>query len=594
MSTLHPFPQLTEAAVRQNATENSFYRGESYLDSGAVGVLTLRGNTLQAEVNGSDVEPYMVSLEIDRGGIIFTDCTCPYDYDGWCKHIVATALKAIQCPDSLEERPTLERLLDRLDPVQTQRLVQSLVQNNPQLVEAVDRFVSLLVPASQPHSGQQPRRTTVDPAPIRSHTREILRDSLHYASEGGEEVMEQMEEQLQVLIDQAEGFSEQEDGNNAIVILEAITDVCQNEWDELEDYGIEFDEIEDALDVAWTHAILSADLTPEEKVDLQVTLENYQEELNGAFEMSLEALRQGWDDPVLLAVLQGDRDLLWEGESPYYTDDLAQIRLRILERQGRDEEYLSLAQAEGQTQLYLTKLSELGSVEEAIAAAQEQMSTAEEALALAQSLRERGAIEEALHIAQLGLAFEGRRQHNLAIWTSDLAEGLGDRPVAIAARTLAFKLSPSFASYRQIESLAGDTWPSIQADLLAALRNHAAWNVQQAQIDIYLHEGLLDEAIATINSHPYCVDQLVRRVLEAATAAQPDWVIAKSKVRAEDIMNRGKAAAYDEAAKWLELTRTAYLTADRRSEWADYRSQLMQIHGRKYKLMGFLNQSKLA
>jgi uncharacterized Zn finger protein len=592
MSTPHPFPQLSEAAVRQNATDQSFHRGEDYLDSGAVGVLTLRGNTLQAEVEGNSAEPYVVTLEIDRGGITFADCTCPYDYDGWCKHIVATALMTIQQPDTLEERPTLERLLDRLDPVQTQRLVQSLVQDNPQLVEAVDRFVSLLAgPASQPHSGKQPRRTTVDPAPIRSQVRQILRDGVRHVEEGYEE--DPIAEELQELIDRAQDFSKQEDGNNAIVILEAITDVCQNEWDELEDYGLEFDS-ENELDAAWTHAILSAELTPEEKVDLQVTLENYQEELDGAFEMSLEALRQGWDDPVLLAVLQGDRPLLWEGESPYYADDLAQIRLQILERQGRDEEYLSLAQAEGQTQLYLTKLSELGSVQEAIAAAQEQMSNAEEALALAQSLREQGAIEEALHIAQLGLAFEGYHQHSLAIWTSDLAEGLGDRPAAIAARTIAFQIHPDFADYGRLEALAGETWPSVKAALLKALQTSESWRAQQAKIDIYLHEELLDDAIATIKSHPYCSDQLVRRVLEAATEAQPDWVIATAKVRAENIMNRGKAESYDQAAEWLGLARTAYLAADRRSEWATYRNHLMQIHGRKYKLMGFLNQGKLA
>ena len=593
MPTSHPFPQLSEAAVRQSANDNSFSRGEAYLSSGAVGVLTLRGNTLQAEVEGSDVDPYVVTLEIDRGGITSADCTCPYDYDGWCKHIVATALTALRQPDTLEERPSLERLLDRLDPVQTQRLVQSLVTANPHLVEAVDRFVSLLAgPAANPHSGKRPRRTTVDPAPIRSQARHILRNALRYVEDGYEE--DPITGELQELIDRAQDFSEQEDGNNAIVILEAITDVCQNEWDELADYGLDFDATGDELNAAWTHAILSAELTPEEKVDLQVTLENYQEELNRAFEMSLEALRQGWDDPTLLAVLQGDRPLLWEGEAPYYADDLAQIRLQILERQGRDEEYLSLAQSEGQTRLYLTKLSELGAVEEAIAAAHEQMTTADEALALSKSLREQGAIEEALHIAQDGLKFEGHHRHSLAIWTSELAEGLGDRPAAIAARTLAFQIQPDFADYCRLESLAGETWPSVKAELLKALQTSDSWRTEQAKIDIYLHEGLLEDAIATIKTHPFCSELLVRRVLQAATESQPDWVIETAKDRAEDIMNRGKAEIYNKAAEWLGLARAAYLAADRRSDWAAYRSHLMQIHGRKYKLMGFLNRGELA
>jgi uncharacterized Zn finger protein len=76
-----------------------------------VGTVTLRGNTLQAEVEGSEVDPYRVTLTIDPGGITSALCTCPYDYDGWCKHIVATALTCIRQPLAVEERPTLERLL---------------------------------------------------------------------------------------------------------------------------------------------------------------------------------------------------------------------------------------------------------------------------------------------------------------------------------------------------------------------------------------------------------------------------------------------------------------------------------------------------
>jgi len=101
--------------------------GEKITTTGAVTDLVQRGNTIHAEVEGSEVAPYCVSLQFDSGGIYFVRCTCPYDYEGWCKHIVATALTWFGNRIG-ELRPTLPQLLDRLDHVQTQRLVQALVR----------------------------------------------------------------------------------------------------------------------------------------------------------------------------------------------------------------------------------------------------------------------------------------------------------------------------------------------------------------------------------------------------------------------------------------------------------------------------------
>jgi len=39
---------------------------------------------------------------------------------------------------------------------------------------------------------------------------------------------------------------------------------------------------------------------------------------------------------------------------------------------------------------------------------------------------------------------------------------------------------------------------------------------------------------------------------------------------------------------------SSYLASERQSEWSAYRAKLMQTHGRKYKLMGMLEQRDLA
>lgn len=167
--------------------------------------------------------------------------------------------------------------------------------------------------------------------------------------EGWEE--DPLTENLAEVIQTAQEFSEGGDGNNALVILEAITDACVKDWDDVADYGADNEETVRALDEAWTEAILSAELTPGEKVDLRVSLAAWQDEWDADFAMSLEALRQGWDSSSLQHVLQGNMTEkgVWEAEPPNFAGDLALIRLQILDRQERYQEYLYLAQAEGQT-----------------------------------------------------------------------------------------------------------------------------------------------------------------------------------------------------------------------------------------------------
>jgi uncharacterized Zn finger protein len=99
-------PPLSEAQIRQHASAESFARGVDYERRGAVGALVLRGDLLQAEVEGSEYEPYRVTVSLDAGGVRAADCSCPYDWGGWCKHIVATLLAYIHAaPGAVAVRP---------------------------------------------------------------------------------------------------------------------------------------------------------------------------------------------------------------------------------------------------------------------------------------------------------------------------------------------------------------------------------------------------------------------------------------------------------------------------------------------------------
>ena len=587
-------PHFSETTLRCQATAQSFARGEDYYQSGAVGHLQQRGNTLQAEVEGSEVEPYTVCLTFDEGGLTDVDCSCPYSFEGWCKHIVATVLACLHHPELIEERPTLEALLERLNLAQTRDLVQDLMAEQPRLIEAVDDYVQRLAePTPQPATPT--RRTPVDPVPYRRAVQQILRNTVRDWESGRDD--DSIQYDLQALINKAQDFTEHGDGPNALVALEAITSACVDHWGEVAEYGADSDEVVADLNQAWTEAILSTDLAPKEKAALRQRLTDWQDELGGSFAMSLEALRQGWDYPPLQQVLQGHITALgaWDREAPDYADDLVRIRLKILDRQQRHQEYLYLAEAESQSEQYLTMLAQLGRVEAAMEAAKIHLDSLETAFALARALREQDALAQALAIAQTGLNLPGQphRQYELAVWTSDLAEGLSDGQAALAARIAAFKARPSLGDYQKALELAGAAGPTMRTELLQLLRQHQGWDSPSAKVDIFLQEELLDDAIAAVKDLGYYQADLVKRVMAAALNERPDWVRANATCRAEEIMDAARSNAYHHAVEWLQQARAAYLASGQQAAWQAYRTRLMQLHARKYKLVGMLKQRDL-
>ena len=580
-------PPISETTIQHHATNNSFSRGEDYYQQGAVTDLVQRGNTIQAKVEGSEVVPYRVRLQFDAGGITSAYCTCAYDYEGWCKHIVAVALTWVRQPDFVV-RPTLPQLLDRLDHVQTQRLVQALVEEQPDLIDAVDRQVMLMSNPAPPAQVAAPRRrTTLDVSPFRRQMKHILREGVRSLEEGYED--DPFSDQLLEVIEKALAFARHEDGNSAIAILSAMTETCVDEWDEISDYGGDSFPIVESLNAAWTEAILSAELTPPEAVDLQVMLAEWQDAMDADFSMSLAALQQGWDDPELQRALQGNGYADPERFNTPFAQDLALVRLQILDRQGRQQEYLNLARTEGLMLQYLTRLAEIGNIEEAMTAAR-RMTTAEESFALAKTLRERNHLSEALAIAQAGLPLPGNCRYALASWTSELAEGLGNQATALEASILTFKLRPSFSDYQRVAHLAAHQWDDIKPQLLKTLRQSQEWETKEAKVDIFLHEGLLDDAIQAVQSDNYYRSELVHRVMQAVVSTHPDWVIKEARKRVEPIMEQGKADRYQEAVQWLQKVKAAYVQSGQQAVWTAYFNQLQSSHARKRKLMDLFNQ----
>ena len=583
---------ITESDIRDLASAQSYDRGQDYFHANSVTDIQKRGNTLLADVEGSGYEPYHVRVELDEDDVISTSCTCPYDWGGICKHIVAVLLSYIHQPKQVSERPPIEELLTRLKEADLRKILTDLLESEPHLIDQVETRIATLKTVDQKTTPTQEKKTSPppkkQPAPINTssfkrQTQQILRNSGYRDyHDGGWDISGQ----FSTLFNQANPFLEVGDGRNALLILDTVMEPFVDCWFDYDHEG-EVGEVFNEVAPLFTEAILSTELSEDEKKSWKKKLGAWQANvsdygLDDVFDTPIAALEQGWDYPPLQAVLQGKitEKGAWEGEAPMYADDLSLVRLRILERQGRTQEYLYLAEAEGQTGCYLTMLVKLDRSKEAVEYALKYAGTADEARTLSLALHEKGLIDDALNIAEYGLTLQGESLH-LASWLRDEAQKQSNAELALKAAKAAFTRSSTLEDYVAAESLAGAEWKTLKPDLLAQLTaNSSAYG----KIDIYLHEGMHKEATEAIDKQGYWGYSTIEKVVDAVYEDFPDWAIKHCKKQAEPNMNQGKSKYYHHSVRWVEKAGKAYLAANRPKEWHEYLEGLIKKHERKYSL----------
>ncbi|PKO22505.1 MAG: hypothetical protein CVU38_09035 [Chloroflexi bacterium HGW-Chloroflexi-1] len=590
-------PQPGETAIRSLATAQSYERGLEYYESGAVSGLGRRGNVLTAKVEGRSHEPHRVTIELDASGVVNANCTCPYDWGGICKHVVAVLLAYVNSQDEIEERSVIDALLADPDRDTLHGLPRDLLSESPNLIDRVEAQVAVRRPQASPQapetSSTEPCQhpTPIDTDALRRQIRYEKRsfgvdDSYSVSSSGLLFVLNEILRQARQLIKAG-------DGHNGLAILRLLAGETVDDWYGYDHEGAAFEGFFERLGKALAEAILTADLSSAEREAWaaeigawQVELDNYS--LERVFGAAIAAAELGWDYEPLQRAMQGHitEQGVWEGEKPPYADNLIAAYLNVLERQGRIDEYLRLAQTEGRTTRYVTMLVKAGRPEEAVDYAMRHLTQAAKAFTLAQALQEYDYSQAALQIGGYGLSLHGGKSA-LASWLRDFAAGLGDKVIALQAARAAFEAASELTEYQAVQELAGDEWPVIKQELLDALAvNPSVWG----RIDIYLYEGMVDLAIQVVDSQRFVGYDALRKVVDAACKAHPDWAISQSKRQAEPIMGAGKSNAYHHALDWLDRARRAYLAAGRESEWRSYCQSLIGKHYRKNTLVPGLKQ----
>ncbi|HEV2958094.1 MAG TPA: SWIM zinc finger family protein [Xanthobacteraceae bacterium] len=594
-------PLITEKTIRELANAKSFARGQEYFREGAVSEVRRRGKRVTAEVEGGDL--YEVTISLDDSGVEDAECTCPYDWDGYCKHIVAVLLKLAHGSDEVTESPPVADMIRTLDRDDLAHLLVKRLESDRGLASWIEAELAAVAVRKAATSGSDGGKAVIDTGPIRKQARLVLAGRYRRArySDGyrGGDISE-----LRDLVHEAIPFLESGDGLNALRFLESVADAFVDNWIE-HSAGSDEDMYELFADLGQlvAQAALMGDIPVDDRDAFKDAAEDWQSRLSeygveGAFDVAVAALESGWDDPVLQAILRGERKT-WprSGRDDWVEAELTALRLRGLEACGKTEEYLRLARAANARTDYAVMLVKLKRTADAVKYALKSFKHPDDSLDLAKALKNAGQNDEAIRIAEAGLGLRGDRDDDtsdsvvpLAHWLREFAGAARKPDLALKAAMAAFRGSLSLDDFNAVKSWAGSGWAGMREEMLATLRRAPD---ASERTEIFLSEGLIDEAVRSIDDDDFkfgAHDETLMRLAAAAHASHSDWVIKLAMTQATGIMEGNRAGEYALAAQWLEKAALAHEAAGREDAWMACLDDLIERHRRKHKLRPLLQE----
>jgi uncharacterized Zn finger protein len=595
--------KLSEAAIRAGATEKSFARGRELLRRGAVSRAAIQGRTLSGVCEGSEAPFYRVRAELDEGGVRSASCTCPYDFGGYCKHIIALLLSYAHEPESFALRKEPAELLSELSREQMLALLTRLLAEQPDLYELIE--AALAAPSVSGGGKTSPsRRREVDVEVYRRrvsgimHGLDHMRTSEAYWHVGG------LTDELRGVERSALEFLDAGEAEDALRILLTLLEESSDGFEYLDDSNGELGDFLNGLGATLAEVILSLNLDEDEREDLLSDLDDLHDQLSDygveGLGVALLAARHGWGELPASARpgetrggyededddAEADEDDEWDA-SGWAPEDPAQVliraRLNVLERQGRTDDYLALCLRAGEHLRYTLKLLSLGRAPEAVSHALKRLTDAGEALTLAQRLRDSGHLDEAIRVGERGLRLKGHKA-SLGRWLGAIEEAQGRTKQALEAWLAAFREAPTLDLWRTLKRLAGRGWSKLKPEAMASMEK---FYDKRPLAEVLIEEQEWDAAIRLADKHAQEND-VAATIADALITRRPEWVIRASVKHTEGLIAPTKSSLYPAAADWLRRAKAAYAHSGQIDEWQEYLQRLKEQYKRRPALMAQL------
>ena len=602
--------KLSESMIRAVANGQSFQRGREYYESGAISNAAIQGNVISGYCEGTSAPYYRVQVVFGDAGIREANCTCPYEFEGYCKHIVALLFEYLHRSKKFAVRQYPADLLARLNRDELLTLATQLLQKNPDLYDWVEATIA--VPKTKSKTQKKKKKVDADIYRRRIvgivHSLDGMRMSEAYWHVGG------LVNQLAEVKDSAMKFLDAGDADTAFTILITLLEEASRGIENVDDSNGELGGFVGELGQPLAEAILSMELGGRErdKVISQLKkLIKYAGDygMEGNLDLAIQAAQFGWeeitssemkqqiardsdeDDEWVDTAIEGygwSEEEVYEGHGwgqPMVWSDLTDAKLNVLDRQGRVEEYLELCKRTKHHLRYAIKLCELKRVPEAMKYAKKHLKLADEAQRMAERLRGLHHIPEAIEMGEHGLELQPPK-YQLWIWLGPVEEAQGRNREALAAWFAAFPESPSLEMYQTLKRLAESRWQKLRPQVMEQLKKSGD---KQVRAEVHLLEEEWDEAIQVAEGRGvwYTVVEIVAdRVLKH----RPEWVKRVSLKHAERLMEEVKSKNYPIAAAWLKRVKQADQQLGQMQEWKTYLVKVKEKYKRRPALQNHLDK----
>src|SRR5262245_10834152 len=582
--------KLTDAIIRASANEKSFARGQELYRSGAISDAAVQGNVLTGRCEGTQSPFYKVRAELDAGCVRSASCDCEYDFGGYCKHIVALLLTYAHKPKQFVVREDVAKRLAELSREQLLALLTDLLEDVPDLSDWLEAALSEPA-ASRPRKAAAPKRKRkVDTEVYRSRVRGIMHSLDHMRMSEAYWHVGGLTDELRGVEMTAMEFLNAGDAETAFRILMTLLEESHDGFDYIDDSNGELGGYLDDLGKTLAEVVLSLDLDEDQREDILSDIDEIHDKLSNygvdGLKVAIAAAQYGWGE--LPQEAQGQRVEEDDVDRWYRPKPLSQIltdaKLNVLERQGRTDEYLALCLKSGEHLRYALKLVSLRRMAEAVKYALEYLAKADDALKLAQALRESRHYAESLKIGERGLKLGGSKA-SFGEWLGPIEEARGRTAQALEAWEAAFHDLPSLATWKTIKRLAGSRWKRMKPELMASLERG---DDQQTLAEVLIEEQEWDAAIKVADKQTYDY-RLVATVADALIKHRPEWVIRASVKQADELIAKTQSKYYAHAANWLRRAKAAYAQLGRNGDWQRYLSELKEQYKRRPALMAKLN-----
>lgn len=586
-------PEIALGQIKARTTSKTFSRGQGYYQSDAIFGTIQRGNQIEAKCHGSYPEPYHVSVAFYNSEIIDANCNCEYDWGGDCKHIIALLLTYLHSPEDFDDRPPIEDALDSRTKEDLIDIIQQMLLRYPDLQDIVDsptpnEVIKGVASLDMLSMRQELRNAFQNPSYDRygNYSADQYHKVAQYKSNG-------------------EKFSEYGDWESALAIYCMIIDefvaIGDEYYDEDGDLAYLVDTIVEQIPDCLDHTDIVNDDTERMKV-LTTLLGIYIWDIDfGGIDIGGSA-----PDIVLQYMKQRDVDTIRQkiniarerkaqsryGNWAIEAYDRFLINLDVVDNVD-PEITLKRLREEGMDELLVSKLLELGRVDEATTTIRNNFTGSYELRKVFRHLDVHGHHVLATQIAEETLykMFDGV----LASWLIDRYEIQQNLDKVLEWRLKLMRHQPDVEVYKNIKSTAQslNQWEEIQPQIIDNLQTRKAWDTLTQVYLVDEEWELAWQTLPKVNKGHYGYEgyRLEFQVAEASRHVMPERAIPIYIKRARGNIDQRKRDYYREAASLLSQVQHMYDQLDEFEKWETLITKIREEFNRLPALQDELNKA---